>query len=116
MSGRTRSARPSARRFACRDRDEWIAELAPRDTCVSPVYSVPELIQDPHLGERRSFTTATHAEHGALRQLAPILAGASRERSSEIRAGSGTDTRELLRGAGVSDAEIERLHAEGVVA
>ena len=103
--------------FARRDRDEWIAELAPRDTCVSPVYTVPELVRDAHLAERGSFHSAVHAEHGALRQLAPILAGASREpQSRPLGADSGGDANELLRNAGLGDAEIERMRREGVVA
>jgi alpha-methylacyl-CoA racemase len=103
--------------FARRDRDEWIAELAPRDTCVSPVYTVPELARDAHLAERRSFQSAVHAERGPLRQLAPILAGASREPPGRpLGADSGGDAGELLRAAGLGDAEIERLRRDGVVA
>lgn len=103
--------------FARRDRDEWIAELAPRDTCVSPVYTVSELARDAHLAERRSFQSAVHAERGPLRQLAPILAGASREPPGRpLGADSGDDAGELLRAAGLGDAEIERLRRDGVVA
>src|SRR5438067_7842519 len=32
--------------FRSRPRDEWVAELGPADTCVSPVLSVPQLVDD----------------------------------------------------------------------
>jgi alpha-methylacyl-CoA racemase len=52
--------------FATRDRDEWIAALAPADTCVAPVYEVAELVHDPHFAARGAFTNG---------QVAPLLAG-----------------------------------------
>ena len=39
--------------FAAKDRDAWVAELAPADTCVAPVLSVPELIDDEQYAARR---------------------------------------------------------------
>jgi alpha-methylacyl-CoA racemase len=56
--------------FATRDRDDWVTELAPLDTCVAPVLSVrevperfPNLVQD-----------ATHPDHGSFKQLGPLIA------------------------------------------
>lgn len=56
--------------FAAKDRDDWVTELAPQDTCVAPVLSVSEvpgrfaeLLQD-----------ATHPEHGTFRQFGPLIA------------------------------------------
>jgi alpha-methylacyl-CoA racemase len=56
--------------FATRDRDEWVTELAPQDTCVAPILAVSEvpgrfadLVQE-----------ATHPEHGSFRQLGPLIA------------------------------------------
>jgi crotonobetainyl-CoA:carnitine CoA-transferase CaiB-like acyl-CoA transferase len=61
--------------FARRDRDAWVEALAPADTCVAPVYEVPELVRDPHFGARGAFTNG---------QVAPILAG-QRSASSSAR-------------------------------
>ncbi|HYZ93351.1 MAG TPA: CoA transferase [Actinomycetota bacterium] len=56
--------------FATKNRDDWVAELAPLDTCVAPVLDVsevasrfPELVQE-----------ATHPEHGSFEQLGPLIA------------------------------------------
>jgi alpha-methylacyl-CoA racemase len=42
--------------FATRERDAWVAELAPKDTCVAPVYSIPELVDDRHFRARQVFS------------------------------------------------------------
>ena len=57
--------------FATRDRDEWVADLAPQDTCVAPVLSVGEVPgMFGHL-----VREASHREHGTFRQLGPLVAG-----------------------------------------
>lgn len=63
--------------FAKRDRDDWVAELAPADTCVAPVQSIEELAEDPQFRHRGAFVEAEHPEHGRFRQLGPVLAGAT---------------------------------------
>ncbi len=64
--------------FAKRDRDAWVAELAPANTCVSPVNSIPEVTLDPHFLARQDFIEATHPEHGRFQQVGPVLAGIDR--------------------------------------
>jgi alpha-methylacyl-CoA racemase len=61
--------------FQQRARDEWVAELAPADTCVAPVLSVPELVADDQFHARNAFVWATDAEHGDYRQVGWVLAG-----------------------------------------
>ena len=56
--------------FATRDRDDWVAALAPADTCVAPVYEVAELVRDPHFAARGAFADG---------RVAPVLAGQERE-------------------------------------
>lgn len=65
--------------FASKDRDAWVAELAPLDTCVAPVLSIAEVASDPHFVARGAFREAEHPQHGRFRQLAAVLAGADRE-------------------------------------
>jgi alpha-methylacyl-CoA racemase len=55
-------------RFAMRDRDDWVAALAAKDTCVAPVLSVAEVAGN--------FPTQ-RTEHG-FDQLAPLIAGSVR--------------------------------------
>ncbi|MDH3686989.1 MAG: CoA transferase [Myxococcales bacterium] len=103
--------------FAQKTRDAWAAELGPADTCVAPVRDVAELADDPQYTARGAFSQAVHPEHGTFRQVAPVLAGMERaEGSVAVRGGSGSDTAELLRGAGMPAPEIEKLLNEGVVA
>jgi alpha-methylacyl-CoA racemase len=102
--------------FATRDRDAWVAELAPRDTCVAPVYDIPEVVADPHLAARGLFMEAESAEHGRFRQVAPLLAGGLRALPTHrVRDGDDTDTERLLREASLSEREIAALRAGGAV-
>jgi alpha-methylacyl-CoA racemase len=69
--------------FAQKSRDEWVTELAPKDTCVAPVLAIAEVPEDAHLRARDAFQEAARPEGGTYRRVAPVLAGADR---SEDRA------------------------------
>jgi alpha-methylacyl-CoA racemase len=102
--------------FVRRDRDDWVAELAPNDTCVAPVYTIPELVDDPHYASRGVFMQAEHPEHGQFKQVGPILAGGDRDQPTfAVRPLGETDTDALLEGAGMSDEQIASLRDAGVV-
>lgn len=106
-----------AARFAGRTRDEWVAELAPNDTCVSPIYDVPELVGDEQFVERGVFGTATSPTAGEFRQLGTVLAGTDTDRRQfDVPDQSTTDTDALLAAAGYSSDDIAGMRAEGVVA
>jgi alpha-methylacyl-CoA racemase len=103
--------------FATRDRDEWVARLGPANTCVSPVASVPEVIDDRHFAARDTFSDAHDAQHGEFRQLGRVLAGMNRHQTPvEVRPATVTDTGELLRDAGFDETEVATLIAQGAVA
>jgi alpha-methylacyl-CoA racemase len=103
--------------FAGRTRDEWVAELAPADTCVGPVYSVPELVADPHILARGLIADAEHDTRGPFRQLGTVLAGTDTSRHQfRVRDAAVTDTDELLAKAGLTTDEITALREGGVVA
>jgi alpha-methylacyl-CoA racemase len=102
--------------FATRARDEWVRELGPADTCVAPVYSVAELVDDDQVRARGLIVEASHETEGAFRQLGTVLAGTDTERSSfEVRDGARTDTEAILAGVGYAAEEIMSLQEEGVV-
>ena len=61
--------------FRTRSRDAWVAELGPADTCVAPVLSVPEVVDDEQFEARGAFVEATDPEHGSFRQVGYTLAG-----------------------------------------
>jgi alpha-methylacyl-CoA racemase len=103
--------------FATRDRDAWIDELGPADTCVAPVLSVAELVDDPQFNSRGAFVDAVHPRHGSFRQVAPTLAGMARPSAPyAVHDPDLTDTDELLRAAGMSPEESVELRRMGVVA
>ena len=105
-----------AARFRTRTQDEWVALLAPADTCVAPVRTIPELVRDPHLRARGVFVDAVHPEHGRFEQTAPVLAGGLRDGPPHrVRGADESDADELLQQAGLAPDEIEKLRAEGCV-
>ena len=106
-----------ATRFATKTRDEWVAELAPADTCVAPVLSPAEAASAEQFTERGAVATA-HPATGepAFRQLSPLLAGARREASYDVPDRTQTDTDAVLTDAGFDGDEIAKLRADGVIA
>jgi alpha-methylacyl-CoA racemase len=64
--------------FARRDRNEWVAELAAIDCCVTPVLTIQEVADDDQFEFRGAFVTASDPDHGEFRQVAPVLAGSPR--------------------------------------
>jgi len=61
--------------FRTRRRDEWVTELGPADTCVGPVLSVPEVVEDSQYAARGAFVEASDPDHGSFRQVGYVLAG-----------------------------------------
>lgn len=109
--------RDMAEVFRTKDRDTWVAELAPADTCVSGVLSVPELVDDEQFAARGAFATAKHPTHGTFRQIGAVLAGmVPAEDAYLVRESGVTDTDDLLAAAGLAPDKITALRAEGVVA
>ncbi len=109
--------------FATRDRDSWVAELAAADTCVSPVLSVEELVDDEQYAARRAIVEAdvapgrTDGAPPTFRQVGPVLAGMAGA-GDRVAAGDAarSDADELLCAAGVPAERIAAWREKGVVA
>ncbi len=110
--------------FATRDRDHWLAVLAAADTCVSPVLSVAELVDDEQYRARGAIIEATLPDGAAadgapasFRQVGPVLAGMEGA-GAPVLAGdpSRSDAGELLGAAGLAADTITDLRTRGVVA
>ncbi len=110
--------------FATRSRDDWVQALAGADTCVSPVLTVAELVDDEQYRARRSFVEATRPAHGGpatgparFRQVAAVLAGMEGRDRPVVAGDAGrSDTEALLTAAGVGPGRIAELRERGVVA
>lgn len=98
--------------FATRDRDDWVAELADADTCVTPVNDIAEVVADPQFVARGAVVEAKHPDHGTFRQLAPVLAGSPRQPVYEL---PDVDTDAVLTEAGFTVEEITALRTEGAI-
>ncbi len=108
--------------FGTRSRDDWVALLAGSDTCVTPVLSVEELVDDEQFAARGAIVDAVTAPPDGshptgFRQVGPVLAGMA-QAAHPVVAGdpSRSDTDRLLLDAGLSRAHIDELRDKGVVA
>ena len=102
--------------FLTKTRDEWTRALASNDTCVAPVLTIPELVEEPHHAARKIFMQAVHDEHGEFRQVGPILSGGVRDQPTHhVEPIGSSDAPQLLAAAGYDAAEIEKLSAEGAI-
>ena len=102
--------------FASRNRDDWVAELAPADACVSPVLDVPGVVADGQYGARGAFVEVTHPTSGRLRQVGAPLARQVDPVVLEIPDWTATATEELLDQVGVAPDTVTAWRAEGVIA
>jgi crotonobetainyl-CoA:carnitine CoA-transferase CaiB-like acyl-CoA transferase len=99
--------------FASRTRDEWEAFSREHDVCLEPVLDPSELMKDPQHAARQVFMDVD-SPWGILRQLRLPVTPKGAAPASPPTVGQHTD--EILRAAGLGDAEIGALRAEGAVA
>ena len=102
--------------FARRERDDWVDELGPADTCVSAVYDIPELTSDPQFVARNGFVDVSHPVEGDLRQVSSVLAGQVAAPALGVPDMSDTQTHEILAEAGFEPSVIDDLNTAGVIA
>lgn len=96
--------------FASKTREEWIAFSAELDCCLEPVLTTEEARKDPHLTARKMFFDLP-SPWGSIPQLRTPLTSVDREHSPPPKQGEHTDA--ILREAGLSDDEIQKLRDAG---
>src|SRR5690606_29412167 len=102
--------------FARRTRAEWMAVFSQLDSCVTPVNSIAEVVDDPQFQARGAFIDVEHPEHDRYRQLGPLLAGAAPVTGTvKLPSGSATDTEAVLAEIGVDANQYRALAAAGIV-
>jgi crotonobetainyl-CoA:carnitine CoA-transferase CaiB-like acyl-CoA transferase len=102
--------------IAERDRDEVLAGFTAADAAIAPIYDASDIVADPHLSARDSLTAIADPDLGRI-VMTNVVSRLS-ETPGEIRTTGGrhgVDTDAVLAELGVTDEEIARLRAEGVV-
>jgi alpha-methylacyl-CoA racemase len=109
-------AKESIRRAVkMRTRDEWAALFAKVDACVEPVLSLREALEDPQTRARRMVVEVELPGGGKVRQPGhPIHYSATPPEYGEAGVGTGTHTREVLRGIGCGDDQIDEFERTGL--
>ena len=102
--------------FLQKPRDEWIEMLMHEDTCVTPVYSLDEVVADDHFRERGAIVEADCPFDGQKTQVGLLLQfsetpGAITKPPPTV----GQDTQAVLAGLGYDESEIEALIEAGGV-
>lgn len=98
--------------FAEKTQAEWVQFASERDCCLEPVLTPDEARKDPHLAARGMFFELA-SSWGTIPQMRTPLTPKDRVHTSPPRQGEHTDA--VLREAGLSDADIAALRADGAI-
>ena len=103
--------------FGSRPMADWVEVLAPADTCVSPVATVPELVDDVQYRARGAIVVAQRPDGEAFEQVGFVLAGMERDQPAPlVRDATVTDTDAVLAEVGYAADALVALRAEGAIA
>jgi alpha-methylacyl-CoA racemase len=100
------------KKFRSRTREEWRHLLEGTDVCFAPVLTLEEAAQHPHNHARQTFMTVDGVTQNAP---APRFSRTSLDVPRPPRR-AGADTEAVLREAGFSSLQIERLRSAGALA
>jgi crotonobetainyl-CoA:carnitine CoA-transferase CaiB-like acyl-CoA transferase len=95
---------------------QWLAAFEGVDTCIMPVKSLAEMIDDPQVRHRKLIGEIEHPVLGRIKQIAPSVKlsttpGDMRTPPPQI----GEHTREILMGLGYTVEILDELAREGVI-
>jgi len=105
--------------FEQRSTAEWMRLLEAADVPFMPMHDLQSVLTDPHLEATGFFQPAQHPTEGALRSMRPaprfqVHAPGDGPGEARLAPNLGEHTTEVLREAGLADAEIHRLLEAGV--
>ena len=102
--------------LAARTSAEWLTLLTQADIPAAPVHTIESLLADPHLDDVDFFQIEEHPTEGKVRAMrTPMHFSASPAMNRRPTPHVGEHTVEVLREAGLSTAEIDKLLTDGVV-
>lgn len=95
---------------------QWLAQLMKAEVPCAPINSLEDILADPHLKAGNLFVTMDHPSEGAIRMVnPPVRFSASPSEITRPAPLLGQHSREVLREAGVPDAQIAALVESGIV-
>jgi len=97
--------------FLTKTREEWLAFFGDHDVCLSPVYSLEEVVKDPYVQERGVLRWVPLGNEKRF-PLIRFPVHNEGEPWDEKSPAPGEDNREIM---GLSDPEMEVLRKEGII-
>ena len=102
--------------FGKRTSADWLQRLEQAGVPAGPLLSIPEVHRDPQTLARNMVRTVTHPVAGDVKTLGhPVKYSGTPATIRRAAPVYGEHTREILHELGYSNAEIDALHAQGVV-
>jgi len=102
--------------FLTRTRDEWFAFLKDKDTCVAPVNSIEEALDDPQLRHRGMVLEIDHETLGKVTQIGfPVKLSDTPARLRNLGKVVGFDTQRIMEELGYSREDIRGLVQQGAI-
>lgn len=95
---------------------EWMDLLGNADIPVTPGYTLPEVLADPHIEARGLISEYDHPGFGHVRQLSfPVLMEGEKYSHKRPAPRAGQHNEEILASLNVGAGDIARLRASGVI-
>lgn len=103
-----------AEEMAKRTTAQWLADLKRADIPAARLHTLHSMLEDPHLVATGFFQTVDHPTEGRIRQMAiPSKWSESQPTIRTLAPRLGENTVQVLREAGLDNARIEQLLANG---
>ncbi|RJQ30773.1 MAG: CoA transferase [Peptococcaceae bacterium] len=102
--------------FLTRERDQWVAELADKDVCCTPVCDMAEVFADPQVRHRQMIFEMEHPRLGTIKQIGvPIKLSDTPAQIVSAPPDMGEHTEEVLKQFNYSAEEIASFRRDGII-
>jgi len=102
--------------FLTKTRNEWFELSKKTDICLTPIYELNEIMDDPQVKAREMFIDFEDSRVGTIKYLGMPFKLSETPGSIRLRApGYGEHTDEILESLNYTEEDIKHLHQEGVI-